>query len=70
MGNNLKALRKARGLTQEKLAAKSGVNRTVIARFETGRNTLSTKSLLLISRALEVTTDEILRGGQTDGKTA
>jgi len=67
MQNGLRELRKQNGLTQEKLAQKSGVNRTIIARYETGRNRLSEKNLIRIADALHVSVDKVLKGGQTDG---
>ena len=70
MENNLRSLRRARGMTQEKLAKKSGINRVCIARYETGKHTMSTKSLLRLSQALGVSTDDLLKGGQTNGAIA
>lgn len=69
MENNLRMLRKARGLTQMKLAEKSAVHRSVIARFEIGQTTMSAKSLMKVARALDVSTDDILRGGRSRGAT-
>jgi len=69
MENNLRTLRKARGLTQMKLAEKSAVHRSVIARFEIGQTTMSAKSLMKVARALDVSTDDILRGGRSRGAT-
>lgn len=70
MQNRLRELRKARHMTQCTLSLKSGVNRVIIARHETGRNVMSPKNLLRVSEALGVPVDEILKEGQGDGKTA
>ena len=65
--NNLRELRKNKGLTQFKLAQKSGVNRTIIARYETGRTGMSEKNLIRVAGALGVPVDEVMKGGQADG---
>lgn len=39
LGNKLKILRKGRGLTQQDLAEKLGVNRATISNYEIGRRT-------------------------------
>ena len=68
MENRLRRLRKNSGLTQVRLAEKAHVSRSVIARFETGRTELSTRNLTKISQALGCSMEEIVSGGQTDGK--
>lgn len=67
MQNRLRLIRKERGLTQQKLANQSGVHRTVIARYEIGRNQMSAKNLMRIAHALNVSTDEVLGEGKGDG---
>ena len=62
MQNRLRELRKAKGLTQQQLAQESGVHRTNIARYETGRNSLSERNLIRIAGALNMSVDEVLRG--------
>ena len=70
MQNGLRELRKLSGLTQDQLSRKSGVHRTSIARYETGRNGMSEKNLIRIAGALNVPVDDILRGGHIDGAAA
>ena len=70
MQNRLRELRKINGLTQDQLSRKSGVHRTSIARYETGRNGMSEKNLIRISDALNVPVDEILKEGRANGATA
>lgn len=70
MQNRLRELRKINGLTQDQLSRKSGVHRTSIARYETGRNGMSEKNLIRISDALNVPVDEILKEGRIHGATA
>ena len=70
MENRLRRLRKVNGLTQIRLAEKANVPRSVIARFETGRTELSTKSLIKIANALDCSMEDIVKGAQGDGETA
>lgn len=70
MQNRLRELRKINGLTQDQLSRKSGVHRTSIARYETGKNGLSEKNLIRIARALNVPVDDVMKGGQADGPAA
>lgn len=67
MENRLRTLRRAKGLTQVRLAQKANVCRSVIARCETGKTSLSARNLKKIATALDASMDEILEGGQTDG---
>lgn len=49
----IKMYREKLGLSQEELAKKSGVSRTIISELETGkRSVTSTETLLKISKAL------------------
>ena len=70
MQNKLRELRKSKRWTQAKLAEESGVNRTIIARYETGQTGMNQKNLIRIAGALNVPVDEVLKGGQADGATA
>lgn len=67
MENRLRTLRRAKGLTQVRLAQKANVCRSVIARCETGKTSLSARNLKKIAAALDASMDDILVGGQTDG---
>lgn len=60
MGYKIREFRKKLKLTQEELAAKSGVSRTTISGLENGtmRSTTS-KTLLSLARALGTTVDQI-----------
>ena len=59
---NLQALRKQRGLTQEELAAELFVSRTAISKWESGRGYPSIDSLKAISRFFGVSIDGLLSG--------
>lgn len=53
-GQNVVAIRNARGLTQEELAAKAGFSRKTIADIEQGENGLTDNNLVRLSYALGV----------------
>lgn len=60
MGYKIEKFRKAKGMTQEDLAEKSGVCRTIIASLESGARThTTTKTLVKLAEALETTVDSI-----------
>ena len=59
---NLQALRKSRGLTQEELAEALFVSRTAISKWESGRGYPSIDSLKEISKYFSVKIDELMTG--------
>lgn len=61
IGENLKAIRKAKKMTQKTLSQKSGVKQSVISDLETG-NAKSTGSILELASALGVTAEELKKG--------
>lgn len=58
VGKRIKQLRNERGLSQEKLALKSGIDRTYLAGIETGKRNATLISLEKIVVALELTMKE------------
>ena len=61
--NNLKSLRRAAGLTQEQLAAASGVKFSALQKLEYGVNSLAgarADTVLRLSQALGVAMEELL----------
>lgn len=60
LGERIKIYRVKRGLTQEKLAEKVGVNETYISRVETGSAKPSLKLLFNLSVVLETTMDNLI----------
>ena len=63
MGYKIKELRDAKRMTQEELAAKSGVSRTIISLLENNStHSTSTKTLVKLATALGVTVDQIFFG--------
>ena len=59
MQTRLKELRKARGLTQFKLAKLTGLGRVNIVRFENASRRLSESNALKIAKALGCTVEEL-----------
>ncbi len=57
---NFRNTRKAAGMTQEQPAKKLCVDRSLIAKYETGANAPNVKNLQQICDALNVTVNELL----------
>ena len=61
LGDNLKRFRKAKGLSQEKLAQKAGVTYSTLSKIEAGYNTNpKVLSLIRLAKALDVTVTDLL----------
>ncbi len=60
LGQRLKELREAAGLSQGKLAEIAGVSRNAVSQWEAGTTQPSTKRLTAIARALDVSVDQIM----------
>ena len=60
VGRKIRALREAKGLTQEALALRSGVTRNVLIDVELGRRGLLYERLFDLAEALEVSASELL----------
>lgn len=61
LGDNLKAIRKAKSMTQKQLASKAGIKQSVISELETGV-AKSTGSILELAKALGVSAEELKTG--------
>ena len=59
-GQKIQALRKGRGLTQEQLAARLGVSRQAVSRWELDETLPDTQNLLPLKEALGVPIDTLL----------
>lgn len=59
-GQKLRELRKQRGLSGQELGLQLGVERTVVARYESGRSFPSVPVLIRLGRALQVSVDRLL----------
>ncbi len=60
VGRKIRALREAKGITQEALALRSGVTRNVLIDVELGRRGLLYERLFDLAEALEVPASELL----------
>jgi transcriptional regulator with XRE-family HTH domain len=59
IGRNIRAIRKSRGYTQEKLGEKSGISYKFIGEMERGEVNPSLNSIILIAKALGVNAREL-----------
>lgn len=62
LGQRVRQLRAAKGLSQEAFASTCGLDRTYIGGIERGERNLSLKNLLKISEALGVAPADVLAG--------
>ena len=60
IGQRIRKIRKAHGLSQEELAEKVNISTTHMSHIETGNTKLSLPVLVDIATALEVRTDDLL----------
>lgn len=68
-GERLKELRLSKGLSQEKLAFKSGMHRTYLGGIERGERNPSLKNIVAIAKALGVTLPQLFLFGEQDSET-
>lgn len=60
-GAKLRKLRKARGLTQEKLAELAGIDYSYLNMIEAGKKNPTLNRIAKLARSLEVSLDELMR---------
>ena len=61
IGNNLRKLRKEKGLSQEKLARLSGISLNTLTKIESGFAKKPTiQTVVKVAKALEVSLDELV----------
>ena len=71
IGQQIRKIRKAHGLSQEQLAERVGISTTHMSHIETGNTKLSLPVLVDMASALEVRTDDLLeRTRYTSGNAA
>lgn len=63
IGSQIQMLRKARGLSQEELAAQIGVSRQAVSKWESGQNLPDLEKVVTLSDFFGVTTDYLMRDG-------
>lgn len=61
VAERIKKIRKKKGITQEQLAERAGLNRTHLYRLETGRQSMTLRTLKIIADALEVRVRELVK---------
>lgn len=63
LGPVIRAERDRRDMTQDALAAATGIDRDKIGKIETGVRRISSTELVLIANALQMTADRLFRAG-------
>ena len=61
-GDQVRTLRKERGLSQEALAFESELDRTYVGAVERGERNISLENINKLSKALSISISELLRG--------
>lgn len=61
LGEKIRALRQSRGLSQEKLAFKAGLNTSFLGQVERGQKSPTIETLYKISSALDARLDELFQ---------
>ncbi len=64
IGQNIRKIRKAKGLSQEELAEQINISTTHMSHIETGNTKLSLPVLVDIATVLEVRTDDLLNAAR------
>lgn len=59
-GEKIKEIRKRKNITQEQLAKKLGVKRSVISKYENGTVNMTLKTMLKIAMELDVSVDDFI----------
>lgn len=68
IGQRIRKVRKARGLSQEKLAEKIGISTTHMSHIETANTKMSLPTFAELAAVLEVRTDELLYGDRSEDR--
>ena len=70
IGQRIRKVRKARGLSQEELAEKVGISTTHMSHIETGNTKMSLPIFAELASVLETRTDELLHDDNPAGRSA
>jgi transcriptional regulator with XRE-family HTH domain len=60
VGNRIKALRQAKGVTQDQLAELAGLNRAHLYRLENGKQSMTLRTLKIIADTLGVRVRDLI----------
>jgi len=66
VGKNIKSVRNAKNISQEKLAHSADLDRTYISSIEKGIRNISITTLLKIANALDVKPTELLKNHENE----
>ena len=66
LAENLKALRKARGWTQQALAERLGLTRPTLGAYEEGRSEPKLSVLIDMAACFDITVDALVRGSEAE----
>jgi len=66
LAERIKALRDARGWTQEQLAERAAIQRSYLGDLELGRRNPSVRTLVKVANAFGIAVAELLEGGRKD----
>ncbi len=69
LADKIVQLRKAKGISQEELAAQIGVSRQAVSKWESGQSTPDVEKIILLSRFFDTTTDYLLLGVESPAPT-
>lgn len=64
----IRKIRRAADITQCELAKAIGVDRSTVAKWETGKSKPKNEQCEKMARLFNCTVDELLKGGSQDGK--
>lgn len=64
LGQNIRKLREAKGLSQERLAEVADLHRTYVGAIERGERNVSLRNIVCLAKALDVTPSRLLEGVQ------
>jgi len=61
VGERIAALRKAQGMTQDQFAERAGLNRTHLYRLESGKQSVTLRTLKIVADALGTRVKDLVR---------
>ena len=70
INENIRFLRKQKGLTQEQFAEKVGINRSVVGAYEEGRASPPLETLLKMAELFQITADDFISKNLSKGEEA
>lgn len=70
IGQRIRNVRESLGKTREQIAEAAGISAQFLFYIETGRKSMSAKTIVNLARALNVSTDYLLLGDRPDSEAA